>query len=97
MDSVLPTTDPLDFALVRYRKALACLNAPKTSLSTEQALEILLARDGLQNALKAQEQVPAELLSQLIQLDSQLKKKADRILAVLYLPDCRESLPAPRC
>jgi hypothetical protein len=40
MDSGSPTTVPLDSALIRYRKALACLNAPKISLSTEQALEI---------------------------------------------------------
>jgi tetratricopeptide (TPR) repeat protein len=55
---------------------------------------ILSARDVVQNALKAQEQVPVELLSQLMQLDSQLKQKAGRVLKVLNLPDCRESLSA---
>ncbi|MGL5835047.1 MAG: tetratricopeptide repeat protein, partial [Waterburya sp.] len=93
MDNVPPTTVPLQFALVRYSKALEYLEGSKTSLSSERALEILAARDALQKVLEAQEQVSVELLSQVMELDSQLKQKASRILKVLNLPECRESLP----
>lgn len=84
---------PLQFALVRYRKALEYLEGSKTSLSSQRALEILAARDALQKVLKTQEQVSVELLLQVMELDSQLKQKAGRILKVLNLPECRESLP----
>ena len=90
-----PRTVPLQFALVRYRKALECLDAPKTPLSPERALEILSARDALQNVLKTQEPISVDSLSQVMQLDLNLKQKAGRILEVLNLPECRESLPAP--
>ena len=90
-----PRTVPLQFALVRYKKALDYLNCSKTPLSKERALEILSARDALQNVLKTQEQVPIELLSQVMEHDSNLKQKASRILKVLNLPEYRESLPAP--
>ena len=92
MDNVPPTTVPLQFALVRYSKALEYLERSNTALSLEQALEILSARDALQKVLKTQEQVSVELLSQVMELDSQLKQKAGRILKVLNLPECRESL-----
>ena len=42
MDNVPPTTVPLQFALVRYGKALEYLERSKTSLSSERALEILV-------------------------------------------------------
>jgi len=80
--------------LVRYEKALEYLNCSKTLPSTEQALEILLARDDLQNVLKAQEQISVDILSQVMQLDLRLKQKTGKILKVLNLTDCRESLPA---
>ena len=90
-----PRTVPLQFALVRYEKALEYLDRSKTSLSTERALEILSARDELQDVLKTTERVPVDILSQVMQLDLRLKQKAGRILKVLNLPECRESLSAP--
>lgn len=94
MDNVLQLTLPLQFALVRYGKALEYLDRSQTSLSAERALEILSARDALQKVLKTQEQVPVELLLQVVQLDLRLKQQAGRMLVVLNLPECRESLPA---
>jgi tetratricopeptide (TPR) repeat protein len=89
----VPTNVPLQSALVLYRIALEYLEAPNTALSSEQALEILAARDALQKVLKTQEQVSVELLSQVMELDLRLKQKAGKILKVLNLPECRESLP----
>ena len=95
MDNVPLTTVPLQFALVRYEKALEYLDRSKTSLSTERALEILSARDELQDVLKTTERVPVDILSQVMELDLSLKQKAGRITQVLNLPEYRESLPAP--
>ncbi|AOY79465.1 tetratricopeptide repeat protein [Moorena producens JHB] len=85
----------LDFALVRCRNAWEHLDCPKNSLSTEKALEILSARDALQKVLKTQEPVAVDILSQVMELDLRLKQNAGRILKVINLPECRESLPAP--
>ncbi len=90
-----PRTLPLQFALVRYRGALECLDHSQTSLSTEQALEILSARDALQNELKKTEQVSVNILSKLMELDLRLKQKAGKILKVLNLAEYRQSLSVP--
>ncbi len=37
-------TIPPEFALVRYREALKCLERQKKSLSLEQALEIFISK-----------------------------------------------------
>lgn len=83
----------LQFALARYQAALACLDGPK--LRPEQALEILSARDALQRALSAESQVPVDILWQVVQLDSQLKKRDAKLTKVLDLAECRASLPNP--
>ncbi|NEQ79081.1 MAG: tetratricopeptide repeat protein [Moorea sp. SIO2I5] len=85
----------LYFALVRYQKALEYLESSEVSLCKEKALEILSARDALQKVLKTQEPVAADILFQVMALDSKLKDNPGRILKVLNLADCRESLPAP--
>ncbi|MDJ0690143.1 MAG: tetratricopeptide repeat protein [Xenococcaceae cyanobacterium MO_188.B32] len=71
------------------------LELSNTSLSTQQALEILYARDALQDVLKTQGQVSPEIHQQVTQLDLRLKHKAGRILRVLNLSEYRESLPDP--
>ena len=97
MDSfeLSPKTLSLQFALVRYEKALEHLEHSQAYLSTEQALEILSARNALQNVLETQDQVSVDILSQVIQLDLCLKQKANKILKVLNFSEYRESLPVP--
>ena len=90
-----PRIVSLQLTLVRYRKALEYLELSNTSLSTQQALEILYARDTLQDVLKTQGQVSPEIHQQVTQLDLRLKHKAGRILRVLNLSEYRESLPEP--
>ena len=85
----------LYFALVRYQKALEYLESSEVSLCKEKALEILSARDALQKVLKTQDPVAGDILSHVMALDSGLKDNPGRILKVLNLADCRESLPAP--
>ena len=85
----------LYFALLRCEKAWEYLDSPNNPLSQEKALEILSARDALQKVLKTQEPVATDILSQVMELDSRLKKNPSRILKVINLADCRESLPAP--
>jgi len=90
-----PKTDPLQAALDRYKTALECLDCPKKLLSTEQALGILSARDALRGALSDRAQVPVNILSQVRQLDLQLKQRAYRLAEVLDLAELRASLPTP--
>jgi tetratricopeptide (TPR) repeat protein len=95
MNKSNPSSAPtsLQAALERYRVALECLDRPKTSVSSEQALEILLARDDLQKALETEAQIPVAILPQLMQLDSCLKKQACRVTQACNLAKYRESLP----
>ncbi|NEQ10634.1 MAG: tetratricopeptide repeat protein [Moorea sp. SIO4E2] len=85
----------LYFALIRCEQAWEYLDCPTNTLSKEKALEVLSARDALQKVLKTQEPVAVDILSQVMQLDAKLKENSGRILKVINLADCRESLPAP--
>ena len=83
---------PLQKSLERYRIALESLDFPKTSLSSEQALNILWARNVLQKQLEPEQEIPVTFASQLIQLDSHLKKQAYKITRVLDLSEYRDTL-----
>lgn len=84
---------PLQTALELYRKALEGLESPKTSTSSEQAFKILWARDALQRQLEAEQEIPTDLLPQLIQLDTHLKQQAYKITQVIDLSEYRDTLP----
>ncbi|EKU96546.1 tetratricopeptide repeat protein [Leptolyngbya sp. PCC 7375] len=83
---------PLLFSFIRYKRSIEHLHNPKSALSIDQALEVLSARDALQDVLKTTKQVPGEIFSQVMQLDLYLEQKANKILQVLNLSQCRESL-----
>lgn len=92
MKNISPAPAPLQARLKRYETALDFLNL-KTSLSKEQILEILAARDELGKELEAQKPIPVAILPQLIELDSHLKQHAYKITQVLELAEYRETLP----
>ena len=82
-----------EFALVRYQEALKCLEKPKKSLSLEQALEILSARDHLKLVLSSQNNIPSDILVEVVKLDSCLKKRAYKVTKAINLEDWRASSP----
>lgn len=86
-------TIPPEFALVRYRAALKCLENSNKSLSLEQALEILFARDELQIALSSQNKIPSNILVEVVELDSYLKKRAYKVTEAIDLEDWRACSP----
>ena len=84
---------PPEFALVRYQAALKCLEKSNKSLSLEQALEILSARDELQLALSSQNKIPSNILVEVVKLDSCLKKRAYKVTKAINLENWRASTP----
>jgi len=95
MNDLTNPNDAINLATNRYQITLNCLDNPKIKLSAQQVLEILAARDELQRALKDEQSIPPDLLSQIYDLDAKLKGKADKINRVIALADYRESLPEP--
>ncbi|NEO41913.1 MAG: tetratricopeptide repeat protein [Moorea sp. SIOASIH] len=79
--------------LSQYRAALQSL-ATDSPLTDQQALEILCARDALNNALTQEPFIPAELLECIHELDAQLQQQGQRIDQALELSTYRHSLPA---
>ena len=79
--------------LSQYRAALQSL-ATDSPLSDQQALEILCARDALNNALTQEPFIAAELLECIHELDAQLQQHKQRIDQALELSSYRHSLPA---
>lgn len=81
----------LDAALSDYESVLSSWQNSETP-NGEQAVNILTARDKVQRALGAENQVTANLLEQLVALDSQLQKNAALISQTLDLAAYRNSL-----
>ena len=75
------TESPLSI-LTRYKKALEHLEGSENLSSPKQALDILLARDALQKALKSEVQVPASSVLKIMELDTRLKQQADKLTQV---------------
>lgn len=92
--SPTPPPTPLQTALERYKSALDCLTSPHSSPNKNQVLEILSARDALAKLLETEETIDISILSQLIELDSQLKEQAYKITEVLNLSEYQSSLPS---
>lgn len=86
-----PTT--LEVFLANYQENLNSLDSPNLTLTKEQALEILAARDALQKQLEAQTEIPVEMWSELIAQDKRLKQNTYKITQVLELAEYRETLP----
>ena len=74
-----------------YQKSLEKLDSSNPSLSTEEGLEILLIRDGIEKLLSSYVKVPASVILKLEELDRQLKHKAGRLTQIIYLAQYREN------
>ena len=81
----------LDTALSDYESVLNSWQNSETP-NSEQAVNILTARDKVQKALGAENQVTANLLERLVVLDNQLQENAALIAQVLDLATYRNSL-----
>lgn len=93
MNNPTPALTPLKVALNRYETALNPLDTSNTSLTEEQIIEILAARDGLQKQLETEEDIPVMMWSELVRQDNRLKQNSYQITKVLNLAEYRESLP----
>ncbi|MCJ8279283.1 MAG: hypothetical protein MJK14_04940 [Rivularia sp. ALOHA_DT_140] len=62
-------------AVQRYENALNALESPET-ISSEELLEVLIARDAIEKAWDKQQQQPRHLTAKLVGLDKRLKAQA---------------------
>ena len=62
-------------AIKRYENALDALESPET-VSSEELLEVLIARDAIEKAWDKQQQQPRNLTAKLVGLDKRLKAQA---------------------
>jgi hypothetical protein len=86
-----PESSLLDVALIDYESVLSSLQNSETP-NSEQAVNILTARDKVQKALATENQVTANLLERLVALDNQLQENAALISQILDLAAYRNSL-----
>jgi tetratricopeptide (TPR) repeat protein len=72
-----------DPSLDRYRQLIDGLKQRKQPIDSQQALEILTARDALQITLEEQKPVPIDILQQVIYLDTRFRANAVRITTAI--------------
>jgi tetratricopeptide (TPR) repeat protein len=72
-----------DPSLDRYRQLIDDLKQRKQPIDSQQAFEILTARDALQIALEQQKPVPIDVLDEVIKLDTRFRANAIRLTAAI--------------
>jgi hypothetical protein len=93
MNNPSPSPSTLQTALERYKKALNCITASNSLTNKNQVLEILSARYALGKLLETENSISPSILSELIELDSQLEEQAYKINQVADLSEYQRSLP----
>lgn len=82
----------LEQAIADYAKALSLIEEATANPSKQQILKILLARDGVAQALPEKTQVSEDSIARLIELDGKLKSQGKAIATHGALSEWRESL-----
>lgn len=81
--------------LVRYAKALQKIEETELKSTSEQVLEVLLARDAIAATLSSKTAADPEAIAKLFDLDNRLQEQAPNIAKVGKLSNWRESLNPP--
>ncbi len=89
------STTNLGRTLERYSATLTALEEARPRPSAEQVLAVLKARDGVHAALTDTAQDPVGGLIAIVQLDSRLKRQAERITHTAKLAEWRTSFNPP--
>ncbi|MEM9273570.1 MAG: tetratricopeptide repeat protein [Cyanobacteria bacterium P01_F01_bin.143] len=91
------TQPSLSQAIIHYSKAIHAIKASDPKLSLEQLLEVLYARDQVENTLTSDKSnTSAQTLTQLVELDLQLKDLSKSIGNNSHIENCRDSLNPPQ-
>lgn len=86
----------LELALAQYTDALTNLKLAKSEPSEIEILQILIARDAIEEALSDKTQLSVESLAKLLELDNFLKQQADAIASGAKLAEWRATFhPSP--
>lgn len=92
-------TDPeplLNQAISRYEIALGTLKTEENPTTPEQVLEVLLARDAVEEARKTQKQPPKSSIAKLVRLDQILKGLSQTIASYDTIAEWKASLNPPQ-
>ncbi|MEM9539593.1 MAG: tetratricopeptide repeat protein [Cyanobacteria bacterium P01_E01_bin.42] len=82
----------LNQAIARYETALDALKASTEEDKSEQVLEVLLARDAVEEARKGQKQLPQTSVAKLVKLDRELKELSPEIASYDTIAEWKVSL-----
>ncbi|MGK7927874.1 MAG: hypothetical protein AB4290_21995, partial [Spirulina sp.] len=82
----------LNKAIARYESALTALQTSSESDKSPQVLEVLLARDAVEEARKGQKQPPQASVAKLVKLDRELKELAPEIASYDTIAEWKVSL-----
>lgn len=92
------TISELETAIQRYQTSLATLEKQPLNLTKEQFLEILVARDAVQENLSQKNQVSTATLTQILEFDKCLKKHSDLLSLMYKLSELRKTFnPSEDC
>ncbi len=89
------TTLELESALERYASALNDIDKTKPDLSEQTVLEVLVARDGVFEALSEKTTASTDCFTKLVELDNRLKEQTKTIFETGKLVDWRASFNPP--
>ncbi|MBP0020657.1 MAG: tetratricopeptide repeat protein [Cyanobacteria bacterium SBLK] len=82
----------LNKAIARYETALNALQTSTEADKSEQVLEVLLARDAVEEARKGQKQLPQTSVAKLVKLDRDLKELSPEIASYDTIAEWKVSL-----
>ena len=82
-------------AIIRYQHILTQIEQTDPTPQAEQILQVLLARDAVQDALKNGESAPASILLRLAELDQRLQKQQALLASREDYPRWRKSIQPP--
>ena len=84
----------LEKIVLVYKELLEKLTAPNASLSEQEALKILLARDAISNALYNNVENCNLAVIEIKKLDKKLKDNADKLIDFIILDEYRNNFPS---
>ena len=85
----------LDQAIADYAATLKVIEDAASSPSFDQIIEVLVARDAVENLRQTAKATTGKSLAQLIQLDQRLKAQGETLAQSVQLTDCRRSIQPP--
>ncbi len=85
----------LEDAIARYTESLTIIEGQSNTPTLEEIIDVLIARDAIEQLRDDLKNVPSQFLAALVQLDARLKQQTPKLVANPHLADCRVSTQPP--